>query len=84
VGAKVLVTGHPSGHATVIVTEGYVSGWNNGYLITSAPIYPGNSGGALWYEGKIVGVMVRVSEEYIHISLSVPLKEVHERVKDTP
>lgn len=83
-GAKVLVTGHPDSFQGVIVTEGYVSGWHDGYLVVSAPIYPGNSGGPLWYEGKIVGIMVRVNPDYWHISLSVPLKEIHERVRDTP
>lgn len=45
-GAKLVVVGYPTvGGATVTVTEGIVSGFDGGYIKTSAKIEHGNSGG---------------------------------------
>lgn len=83
-GAKVYVVGHPLGIEMSIATEGYVSGWLDGYLLTSAPAVGGNSGGAVWYNGQVIGLLVRASGEYPHISLTTPLKSVLERIAETP
>lgn len=83
-GARVIVTGHPQGIWPAVITEGFVSGWYNGYLLISNGVYGGNSGGPVWYNGEVVGILVRSSEKYHHISLSVPLSEVLKRIDETP
>ena len=84
VGERVVVTGHPQGVFPSIITEGFVSGWMNGYLMISAGAFGGNSGGPVWHDGKVIGLLVRGSVRYHHISLVVPLKSVHERIAETP
>lgn len=83
-GSEVIVTGHPQGVPVAIVTPGYVSGWMNGYLLISAGAFGGNSGGPVWFNGEVIGLLVRGSPRYHHISLVVPLKAVHERIEATP
>jgi len=82
-GEKVLVVGHPLGIRTALVTEGYVSGYLDGYLLTSAGAYGGNSGGAIWHNGKVVGLLVRGGGRYPLISLGTPLKSVLDRIRET-
>lgn len=84
VGSRIIVTGHPQGVFPAIITEGFVSGWMNGYLMVSAGVYGGNSGGPVWYDGKVVGLLVRGSVKYHHISLVVPLQAVLDRIEQTP
>lgn len=84
VGDRVIVTGHPQGVFPAIITEGFVSGWMNGYLMISAGAYGGNSGGPVWHDGKVVGLLVRGSVKYHHISLVVPLQAVLDRIEQTP
>ena len=83
-GASIIVTGHPQGVPVAIVTDGYVSGWMNGYLLVSAGAYGGNSGGPVWYNGEVIGLLVRGSPRYHHISLVTPLKSVLDRIAETP
>ncbi len=57
-GDKVFVLGYPGiGGNTITVTEGIVSGFEPGYIKTSAKIDHGNSGGlALHYSGCTLGI----------------------------
>jgi len=83
VGSRVVAIGYPLGVFPVTITEGFVSGWDSqGYLQHSAPIAPGNSGGPLFYNGKVIGLNVRGYEEYAHLSLSVPLIEIYKRIRE--
>lgn len=88
-GEKVFVVGHPLDVNNIIVTEGYVSGWNkegllNGMLTIAAPIVGGNSGGPIFYKGKVVGMATMVYSNYHHITLSVPLKNMLESAQKLP
>jgi S1-C subfamily serine protease len=83
-GEKVFVVGHPEGVPLAMVTEGYVAGWMDGYLLTSAPAWGGNSGGPVFYNGEVIGLLVRGSREYPHITLTVPLESVLRRIAETP
>lgn len=83
-GSKVTVTGHPLGVPLAIVTEGYVSGWMDGFYLISAPAFGGNSGGPVWYNGKVIGLLVRGAPRYPLISLVTPLAAVLERISQTP
>ena len=83
-GATVFVSGHPLGVPVAVVTDGLVSGWMDGYLLISAAAAPGNSGGPVWYNGEVIGLLVRGAPRYPHISLVTPLKSVLERIEQTP
>lgn len=83
-GEKVFISGYPLGIELPVLTEGYVSGWVDGYLLTSAAAYGGNSGGPVFYDGKVVGLLVRGSREYPHLTLSVGIEECLRRISETP
>lgn len=82
-GEKVYVSGHPMGVPLAMVTEGYVSGSMDGYLLISAGAYGGNSGGPVFYNGEVIGLLVRGSRSYTNISLVVPLESVRLRISET-
>lgn len=80
-GFKVISVSHPLGEPLPIVTDGYVSGTENNFLVTSTPIAPGSSGGGLFYDGKLVGVLVRVLE-FDHVARSVRLETIKKRISE--
>lgn len=82
-GDKVTVVGYPLGVPLPVVTDGVVSGWLDGYLLTSAPAYGGNSGGAVFYNGEVIGLLVRGSRDYPHITLTTSLEEILTRIHET-
>jgi S1-C subfamily serine protease len=83
-GEKVTVLGHPHGVDVTMITEGYVAGYDHGYLLSSAPVAGGNSGGPMFYNGEVVGIVVRVDRSYPHISLAIPADEIQRRLAETP
>jgi S1-C subfamily serine protease len=85
-GDKVIATGYPLGSPFVIATDGYVSTLMDisesvKLLAFSAPIASGNSGGPLWLNGQVVGIVVRGHVTYHHISLATPLEAILEFLK---
>lgn len=82
-GDKVYVVGHPLGFPMPVVTEGYVDGFYVGYLAISAPSAPGNSGGPVFHDGKVVGLLVRGHTGYSHICLMTPLQPILDRIEQT-
>lgn len=82
-GERVYVSGHPLGVPVAIVTEGFVSGWLEGYLLVSAGATGGNSGGPVFYRGQVIGLLVRGAQGYPNISLVTPLSELHARITET-
>jgi S1-C subfamily serine protease len=83
-GEKVYVSGHSRGSPLALVTDGYVSGVMEHYLLVSAAAAPGNSGGPVFYQGRIIGLLVRGHSAYSHMSLVTPLESVLLRVAETP
>lgn len=79
VGGRIYVSGHPYNTEVAVLTEGFVRGWLGEYLALSAAAAPGNSGGPVFYEGQVIGILVR-GADYIHNTLSVPLSEVLKRI----
>lgn len=75
-GTSILVTGYPLGVSHVVMTDGHVStiskkdGLSFGQQVFSAPIQPGSSGGPLWVDGQVVGI-VSCGMEYHHTSYAV-------------
>lgn len=82
-GSRVIMIGFPTGVAVPVITEGFVAGWNDGYLVTSSPAFPGNSGGPVFYNGQVIGVLCRVTTSYHHITHVSPLVEVLKRIAET-
>ena len=83
-GEKVFVSGYPAGVTLPILTEGFVSGWSDGYVMTSAPAFSGNSGGPVFYKGKLIGLLVRTSTRYPHITLAASLQDCLKRIEESP
>lgn len=62
-GSEVVIIGNPA-DLTDIITDGVIAKVKNkGYLFTNK-IYFGNSGGAILYKGKIVGVVNKIGVHY--------------------
>ena len=57
-GSEVLIVGNPGGLIDV-VTDGTIAKTGNQYYIMTNKIYFGNSGGAILYRGKIIGVVTQ-------------------------
>lgn len=83
-GEKVFVSGYSQGVTLPMLTEGYVSGWMDGYLLTSTAAFSGNSGGPVYHDGKVIGLLVRGSREYPHLTLVVSLEDCLRRIAETP
>lgn len=75
-GSPILVTGYPLGISVVVMTDGRVgtiskkAGLSFGQQVFSAPIQPGSSGGPLWANGQVVGI-VSCGMQYHHTSYAV-------------
>ena len=82
-GDRIFISGHPLGVPKAMVTEGYVSDWWMKYLLVSAGAYGGNSGGPVFYNGEVIGLLVRGSPRYSNISLVTPLEQVWKRISQT-
>jgi S1-C subfamily serine protease len=81
---QIHVSGHPEGIYPTIITLGFMSGYYEGYLLLSAAAHSGNSGGAVFNSsGEVVGILVRGSDEYEHITLAAPLDEIKARIKNS-
>ena len=79
---QIYISGHPLGVYPGLVTTGYVSGWLNGWILLSAPAWGGNSGGPVYNSaGEVIGLLVRGSREYNHLTLAAPLGELQDRIK---
>jgi S1-C subfamily serine protease len=83
-GERVFVSGYSLGVKLPMLTEGYVSGMMDGYLLTSAAAYGGNSGGPVFHDGKVIGLLVRGSREYTNLTLTATLEECLRRIAETP
>lgn len=81
VGAGVMISGaalgyHPSG--IFIITDGRYMGVDKETEeeIVTIPTAPGHSGSAIYYKGKIVGLLSKRTIAYEHISLCVNLENI--------
>ncbi len=86
IGQKVTIIGAPLGLIFPNITEGFVTQKVtdelpvpilNGKLLTSAPVFAGNSGGPVFNEaGEVIGVLVMAITIYEHLSLSVTADDI--------
>jgi hypothetical protein len=76
-GALVTAVGHPRGIPATLVSAGYYSGPNeDGFLVSSNAIAGGSSGGGLFADGALVGIIVRGRVDFEGVALSVPVERV--------
>jgi S1-C subfamily serine protease len=87
IGEGVSVVGSP---ATIfpVRTNGYVVDLNERdglpyEFFISAPVFNGNSGGPVFYNNKVVGIVVRSMQRYHHISVAVKAEEILRFLKET-
>jgi S1-C subfamily serine protease len=89
VGSLVVAIGFPAGIHCPIATDGRASsvvpGDANsvakGRMVVSAPVFGGNSGGGVWWEGMLVGIVSEVISEYHHVAIAVSLDDIREFLK---
>lgn len=67
---EVLVIGNPEGEIDII-TNGIISKKDKNYYIITNKIFFGNSGGAVLYNGKLVGVVSRLNVLYSYDRISI-------------
>jgi hypothetical protein len=87
IGARVIWTGAPKGlwdsaGKLGIITEGLYSGisiddFHEPLMVFGSTATHGNSGGPIWYDGKVFGILVATSTEAGVIVLGVPLAIIH-------
>lgn len=76
-GQEVLALGYPLGMESLKLTEGIISGRQDEYLQTSAPLNPGNSGGPLLNDtGKVIGINVSIIEKSQGVGFSIPVYQL--------
>lgn len=76
-GSEVFAVGFPLAQNNLKITEGLLSGRNDGLLQTSAPINPGNSGGPLLYKNKVIGINVSKITDASNIGYASPISFYH-------
>jgi len=76
-GSSVFAVGFPLAQNNLKITEGLLSGRNDGLLQTSAPINPGNSGGPLLYKNKVIGINVSKITNASNIGYASPISFYH-------
>lgn len=87
-GQEVLTLGYPLGMESLKLTEGIISGRQDGFFQTDAPLNPGNSGGPmLASDGKVIGINVAIAQQSQNVGFSIPvyqLKMIFENLKNRP
>jgi len=85
-GSEVLIIGNPAGE-TDIVTEGIIAKVDSLHYTVTNLVYYGNSGGALLYKGKIIGVVSQLDCKikppvYVNYGKCVNLTIIKEFLKE--
>jgi len=83
-GEKLSVVGYALYAKKPMLTEGYMSGLMDGYLLTSAPAYGGNSGGPVFHNGKVIGLLVRGNRDYTNLTFVVGIEDCLRRIGEAP
>lgn len=60
-GEEVTAAGYPLNSSSIKMSKGIVSGRNNGDIQTDTPLNPGNSGGPLLRDSKVIGINFQIA-----------------------
>jgi hypothetical protein len=73
IGASSIALGYPMGHDNLKITKGIISGKENGEIQTDTPLNPGNSGGPLIIDNKVVGINSSGFDNSQNVAYAVPI-----------
>lgn len=76
IGATTLAIGYPLGQTHIKITKGVLSGQQNNFYQTDAPINMGNSGGPLMWDDRVIGVNARVSSSANDVGYAIPIHQL--------
>ena len=77
IGDPVNTLGFPQDALNLLYTSGHISGIRDKYIQTDTALNPGNSGGPLFHNDKIVGVNSAIISESNNASLVIPINLFH-------
>lgn len=77
IGDAVNTLGFPQDALNLLYTSGHISGIRDKYIQTDTPLNPGNSGGPLFFNDKIVGVNSAIISKSNNASLVIPINLFH-------
>lgn len=74
-GEDVVAVGYPLGQDKLKITKGIISGRETGLIQTDTPLNPGNSGGPLLRDNKVIGINSSAykSEDAENVGFSIPI-----------
>ncbi len=83
---NVIVYGYPLNSNSIKVTKGSLTGFHKSYFETDATLNPGNSGGPLVFNNKIIGINASklTSEKVDNVGFAIPIKRflIYKNFKD--
>ncbi len=74
---EVTAYGFPMSSKNLITTKGTISGFEESMIQTSTPLNPGNSGGPLIYNKRVIGIsaMKNISKDVDNVAFAIPIKK---------
>lgn len=76
-GDKVFAVGYPAGQNAIKSSSGIISGRQNGNLQMDTPVNPGNSGGPLVHNNKVVGIVSSGMSKHNNIGYAIPINKYY-------
>ena len=73
IGASSIALGYPMGQDNLKITKGIISGKENGEIQTDTALNPGNSGGPLIIDNKVVGINSSGLDDSQNVAYAVPI-----------
>ena len=77
IGKNVKAIGFPLGLTNLKITDGVISGRNDGKIQTTAPLNPGNSGGPLMCGDYVIGINSSIIKDSSNIGFAIPILYYH-------
>ena len=74
-GSEVVALGFPLGQNDIKITRGIISGRQYGNIQTDAPLNPGNSGGPLLYNNKVIGLNKSIIIQSNNVGYTIPINK---------
>ena len=74
---EVTAYGFPMSAKNLIITRGTISGFEESMIQTSTPLNPGNSGGPLIYNKRVIGINAKknISTDVDNVAYAIPIKK---------